>query len=328
MSQQTPTGETIERAVRSAGRAPSLHNSQPWQWVYDGASLQLHSVATRLLPATDTAGRQMLLSCGIALGHLRAALAAQGWRTRTAYFPNPTRRDHLATVTFEPATVVTDADRDRAAAIERRHTDRLPFEAPPGWPDFTVVLETVVDPADAVLTVLSEGARPELARASRMTATLRRYDSSYQAELQWWTGHSFVSAGVPAAALLTTEERERVDVGRALPTVHGESRRTGVAADRSTIVVLSTDHDAPEELVRCGTAVSTVLLEATVAGYATCPLTHLTEVARSRAIVRTLTGRTAQPQVLVRIGAAPIDSERPSPTPRLPLPEILRTTPL
>ncbi|MEC3957917.1 nitroreductase family protein [Nocardia sp. CDC153] len=322
-----PTGEVIERAVRLAGRAPSLHNSQPWRWEFDGTTLRLFSVPARLLPATDTAGRQMLLSCGVALGHLRAALAADGWRIRVAYFPNPTRRDHLANVTFEPAAVISDADRDRAQAIEHRHTDRLPFETPPGWAEFDTVLRTVVDPADATLTVLPDSTRPELARASRLTATLRRYDSSYQAELHWWTGHSFVSAGIPAAALITAEERERVDIGRSLPTVVGSPRRPELGVDRSRILVLSTDRDTPEGLVRCGVALSNVLLESTAAGYATCPLTHITEVPRSRAIVRTLTGLDAQPQVMVRIGAAGPGGENPAPTPRLPLAEILRTVP-
>lgn len=196
-----PTGETIERAVLLAGRAPSLHNSQPWRWVFDGTALQLFSVPERLLHATDTGGRQLLISCGIVLGHLDAALAAAGWRSRIAFLPNPTRPDQLATVTFARAEIVTDADRDRAAAITRRHTDRLPYAPPPGWDDFELVLRTVVAPEDATLAILPDTARAELAHAARLSAVLRRYDSSYQAELHWWTGHSFSTTGVPAEAL-------------------------------------------------------------------------------------------------------------------------------
>ncbi|MET9492963.1 NAD(P)H nitroreductase [Nocardia sp. NPDC006630] len=320
---QVPTGETIERAVRLAGRAPSLHNSQPWHWVFDGTVLRLHSDRTRLLPSTDTSGRQLLISCGVALGHLRAALAAAGWRAQVAYFPNPTQRDHLATVRFLPAHIVTDADRDRAAAIERRRTDRLPFETPVGWQDFETVLRTVVDPDDAVLTVLPDTARAALAHASLITASLRRYDAAYQAELQWWAGHSHAAEGIPASALISREERERVSVGRTLPTVSGDSRRTEVADDRSSILVLSTTADTPEELVRCGEALSTVLLECTAAGYATCPLTNMTELPHGRAIVRDLVGGRVVPQVLVRAGTRPDTAPPPAATPRRPLPDIL-----
>ncbi|MGW4531987.1 Acg family FMN-binding oxidoreductase [Nocardia sp. NPDC004340] len=320
-----PSGDTIEQAVRLSGRAPSLHNSQPWRWVFDGAALHLYSVRERMLPATDASGRQLLLSCGLALGHLRSALAAAGWQTRVAYFPNPTRHEHLATVTFEPARIVTDADLDRAAAIEVRYTDRLPFSAPNDWRDFEPVLPVIVDPRDAVITVLPPEARAELAHASRLTAAVRRYDSSYQAELQWWAGHSLAAEGIPPEARISTEERERVEVSRVLPAVGGESRRTEIDEDRSVVVVLS-GGDSAIEFLRCGEALSTILLECTVAGYHTCPLTHVTELPRSRAMIRALTGREEQPQVLVRIGSVPVSERRQPPTPRLPLTQILAVT--
>jgi nitroreductase len=114
----------IEKAVLLAGRAPSLHNSQPWRWEFDGKSLRLFSVPSRMLPATDPYGRQMLISCGIAVDHLRAAMAAAGWRCIIARFPAPNRRNHLARVDFVRALIVTEAERDRADAIVRRLTGR------------------------------------------------------------------------------------------------------------------------------------------------------------------------------------------------------------
>ncbi|MEU6832560.1 NAD(P)H nitroreductase [Nocardia beijingensis] len=319
---ELPTGETIEKAVLLAGRAPSLHNSQPWHWTFDGQALRLFAVPERRLPATDTTGRQMLISCGVALGHLRAAMSAAGWRTLVAHLPNPNRRDHLATLTFHRAHFVTDGDRARADAILRRRTDRLPFAAPPGWPDFETVLRSTFDPTDATLSVLHDDSRPTLARASEMTASLRRYDPDYHAELHWWTGHVVADAGVPEESLISEQERQRVSVGRKFPTVAG-ARRGEVADDHSVILVLSTDSDSPDDVVHCGEVLSTVLLECTLAGYATCPLTHLIEVPRSRALVRTLTGGFGLPQVLVRVGSAPDSGQDAPQTPRRPLAEIL-----
>ncbi|MGV9665259.1 Acg family FMN-binding oxidoreductase [Nocardia niigatensis] len=317
-----PSGETIEQAVRLAGRAPSLHNSQPWHWVFDGRTLNLFSVRSRMLPATDHSGRQMLISCGIALGHLRAVLAGVGWQTKVTYFPNPTRHDQLAEVTFEPARIVTDADRERAAAIATRYTDRLPFAAPAGWREFEPVLPVIVDPYDAVITVLPPEAHTELARASRLTAAVRRYDSDYQAELHWWAGHSLPMEGVPPSARVSAEERERVDLSRVLPATGDEPRRTEIEEDRSVVLVVSSGGSFTD-LLRCGEALSTILLECTVAGYATCPITHVTEVPQSRAVIRELTGRTEQPQVLVRVGTVPASDRKPTQTPRLPLEKIL-----
>ncbi|MGQ4600790.1 Acg family FMN-binding oxidoreductase [Nocardia sp. R6R-6] len=321
---QLPTGATIEKAVLLAGRAPSLHNSQPWRWMFDGAALRLFAVPERMLPATDVAGRQMLISCGIALNHLRVAMAAAGWRILVARFPDPNCRDHLATLTFRPAQIVTDGDRARADAILQRHTDRLPLAAPTGWSDFESVLRTTFDPDDATLDVLHNDSRPILARASEMTVSLRRYDSAYHAELQWWTGHTVADSGVPRETLISPEERQRVTVGRQFPTsTTSTPRRSEISADRSVILVLSTDSDGPDDLLRCGEVLSTVLLECTLAGFATCPLTHLTEVPRSRALVRELIGRSRLPQVLIRVGTAPEHAEAAAATPRRPLTEIL-----
>ncbi|WP_280317183.1 Acg family FMN-binding oxidoreductase [Nocardia wallacei] len=315
-----PTGTVVEKAVLLAGRAPSLHNSQPWRWIFDGVALHLLAVPGRMLPATDSSGRQMIISCGIALGHLNAAMAAAGLRPSIARFPNPNRRDHLATVRFHSARVVSDADRDRADAIVRRRTDRRPFAAPADWDSFETVLRSTFSPDDATVDVLSDDCRPALAHAAELSAALRRYDSSYQAELQWWTGHVVASTGVPRQALVTQQERSRVPIGRRLPT--GDAAAAAdFGTDKSTVLVLSTDTDAPGDLLRCGEVLSTVLLECTLAGYATCPLTHLTEIPRSRSIVRDLTGRNLMPQVLVRVGTGPESATEP--TPRLPLSDIL-----
>ncbi|MRH93572.1 hypothetical protein GFY24_40325 [Nocardia sp. SYP-A9097] len=68
-----------------------------------------------------------------------------------------------------------------------------------------------------------------------------------------------------------------------------------------------------------------MLSQCTAAGYATCPLTHITELPRSRSAVRELTGRRELPQVLVRAGSASHAEPPPVPTPRRPPSEILQT---
>ncbi|WP_254190660.1 Acg family FMN-binding oxidoreductase [Nocardia noduli] len=319
-----PTGEVIEKSVLLAGRAPSLHNSQPWRWIFDSHELRLYSVSSRILPATDAAGRQLLISCGVGLGHLHAAMAAAGWRTVIRRFPNPNQRDYLAAVEFRPALIVTDADRERADAIVARHTDRLPFAEPTDWEDFEIVLRSTLDPEGASLDVLPADSRPDLARASKLSAALRRYDSGYQAELRWWSGHPVEAAGVPPEVLTSQEDYERVGINRKFPSgSDGPRDADDTGPDRAAVLVLSTDDDSPEALLRCGEALSTVLLECTIAGYATCPLTHLTELPRSRDIVRQLTGRGQRPQVLVRVGMAPEARTDPPATPRLALDDIL-----
>lgn len=320
-----PSG-VIADAVSLACHAPSLHNSQPWRFVgqHDGV-VHLFLDRERLLD-TDSSGRQALLSCGAVLDHLRVAMAAAGWLAGVEYYPNPNDQTHLASVGFTPMSFVTDAHRGRAEAILARRTDRLPFAMPADWSSFAPLLRNAVGSDLAVLDVLPEEARPQLAAASRLTEALRRYDSSYHAELAWWTGSFETVDGIPPSSLPSDAETERVDIGRTFPVVEHPERRPQIARDASKVLVLSALDDTRRDTLRCGEALSVTLLEATTAGMATCPLTHMTEVAASRDIVSALTGHPL-PQVLIRVGTTPVSETVPPPTPRRPLSEVLTWRP-
>src|SRR5246127_1004542 len=176
MTQTTADTGVVTKAIRLACRAPSLHNSQPWRWIVRPTAVDLFADHRRIVRSADASGREALISCGGALGHFRAAMAAAGWHTNVDSFPNPGILDHLATIAFTPAHYVTTAERDRADAILRRRTDRLPFRAPSHWESCEPVLRRTIDHGKATLDVLPDEARPQLAEASRLTESLRRYD--------------------------------------------------------------------------------------------------------------------------------------------------------
>ena len=314
----------ITGAMTLAVRAPSLHNSQPWRWVADGGVLELFADPTRIGRSTDSTGREVLISCGAVLDHFCVAMAAAGWEALIDRFPNPNNHDHLATLEFRRMEFVTDAHRARAEAIGHRQTDRLPFAAPPQWDSFEPVLRQTVDASIADLDVIPDDSRPQLADASRLTAEMRRYDSSYHAELQWWTAHPTRRRVFRQSALLSETEAQRVDVARDFPTGRDRERRALVGGDHAKILVLSTYDDSRENALGCGEALSTVLLECTMASLATCTLTHMIELHASREIVRRLTRRLAEPQLLIRVGTIPQTESPPSPTPRRPVSEVLQ----
>lgn len=312
---------TITDAVELACRAPSVHNSQPWHWVADRSGLQLFLDPDRLV-ATDRSGREALLSCGAALDHLRVAMAAAGWAAHVDRFPNPSDPNHLAAIDFSPIPYVTDGHRARAAAIRRRRTDRLPFGPPPNWDSVEVLLRNAVDESVAILDVVGDAARPRLAEASQLTESLRMYDSDYHAELAWWTSWLAVSDGIPHSSLVSAAEGDRVDIGRNFPVTHDRAeRRMSVPEDRSKVLVLSAHDDTRKDTLGCGEALSQVLLEATLAGLATCTLTHLTELRASRDIISALVDRDL-PQLLIRVGTAPSIDDAPPPTPRRRLDDV------
>jgi hypothetical protein len=327
-SKAAVSSDVIADAVHLACRAPSIHNSQPWRFVGEGGRvLHLHLDRDRLVD-TDASGRQALLSCGAVLDHLRVAMAAAGWLANVDYYPNPNDHGHLATIDFVPMTYVTEAHRRRANAILSRRTDRLPFAAPGNWNAFEPLLRHAVDADIALLDILPDHSRPRLAEASQLTESLRLYDSSYHAELAWWTGPFGATDGIPHSSLVSAAESDRVDIGRNFPVTHHSERRMEVNEDSSALVLLSALDDTPRDILNCGEALSAVLLEATMAGLATCPLTHVTEVEASREIICGLSGR-ALPQVLIRMGVvpAPAIDDAPPPTPRRPLNDVLSWRP-
>lgn len=314
--------EIIKDAVSLACRAPSLHNSQPWRWVRDRAGLQLFLDPSRAVYTDDTA-REALISCGAALDHLRVALAAAGWHTLIERFPDPADPTHLAAVTFDRGGEVTAAQRRRADAILLRRTDRLPLAAPRNWSVVEAILSAELASGPVRLDTVPTAERTRLAEASQYSETLRLYDGEYHAELDWWTAPFEVADGIPQSALISASESDRVDVGRVFPVTRAGQRRADIGDDRAAIAVLSTPGDGPGDALGCGEALSTVLLECAAAGLATCPLTHITEVATSRAMVAALIGGDAVPQVLIRVGTAPAIENPPPPTPRHPVDEVL-----
>ncbi|WP_421841418.1 Acg family FMN-binding oxidoreductase [Mycobacterium sp.] len=319
--------EVLKEAISLACRAPSVHNRQPWRWVVEGGlegpAVQLFVDHQRTVPATDHSGRETIISCGAVLDHLRVAMTAAQWLAHIARFPNPNDPDHLATVEFSPIDYVTETQRDRARAVLQRRTDRLPFDCPTYWHLFEPVLRSTFDDHVAILDVLADEMRPRLAEASQLSEALRRDDPLYHAELEWWTSPFALAEGVPPGALPSDTERLRVDIGREFPVRGHQDRRAEIAADASKILVLSTPEDTRADVLRCGEVLSTVLLECTMAGMATCTLTHLIESSQSRGIVRALIGGRANPQVLIRVGIAPPIEELPATTPRRSLDSVL-----
>jgi len=327
MTKATVSLREIEDAVYLACRAPSFHNSQPWKWILDSGSATLKLfLDTDWLVASDGSGRQAMLSCGAALDHLRVAMAAAGWTTLVDRFPNPNNRHHLADIDFRPAIGVTPAQRRAADAILCRRTDRLPFGAVEDWPAFEKLLRLAVGNRPTRIDVLDARQRTELAEASHLAELLRKYDAAYHAELGWWTAPFGAATGVPHSALVSAAESDRVDIGRAFPVTHTQERRRQTGDDRATVVVISALGDSREDILACGETLSAVLLEATIAGLATCTLTHLTEHGATRDIISKLTGHSL-PQVLVRIGTAPALDEVPPPTPRRQLSDVFRCRP-
>jgi nitroreductase len=322
-----PTGpdpETVRAALALASRAPSIHNTQPWRWRLGDESVHLFADRGRQVVATDPGGRDLIVSCGAVLHHARVALAAFGWATRVHRLPNPATPDHLAGLELTPH-VPTDRDIATAAVISRRRTDRRRMS---DWPVRPRDLAHVADRARAegavAVAVTDPGARFDLAGAIAQAAVIQESSPGYAVELATWTGRARGDRdGVPAAGIPAPDRSD--DPGsRAFP--YGTLPRTTGRryGQRTELLVIGTSGDDVLSRIRAGEATSAALLAATELGLASGPLSQPLEVAGSRRTIRDkVLGGMAEPQLVIRLGWAPVNAGPLPVTPRRAVEDVL-----
>jgi hypothetical protein len=88
--------DLVAALVARAGRAPSVHNTQPWLFRAGPHGLELRADHERRLAQTDPAGRETLISCGAALFGVRLAIREIGYRPAIRLLPDPARPSLLA----------------------------------------------------------------------------------------------------------------------------------------------------------------------------------------------------------------------------------------
>lgn len=328
MTAKKPDDGTVRTVLALAGRAPSVHNTQPWRWAVGAESVHLVADWDRWLRATDPDGRDLLVSCGAALHHLRTAFAGTGFATRVHRLPNPADPTRLAAVEARAATA-TDEQVAMVSAIGRRRTDRRRFSS---WPvpngHLDLFAARAAEEGVLAVPVTDPAQRRELATAIALAAAGQEHVAGYGTELGLWTGRGRAGVdGVPASAAPSAASshggiRMRRFGAGSLPELDEED------ADAGALLVLATAGDDTLSRLRAGEAASAVLLAATGLGLATCPLSQPLELPETRAAIRdNVLDGAAVPQLVLRVGWAPAAAAPLPATPRRPLADVLSPLP-
>lgn len=77
----TLTREESLFLIEQAGKAPSGHNTQPWQFVPHDSAIDIRPDYRRALPVVDPAHRELFVSLGCAAENLCIAAAHRGYHT-------------------------------------------------------------------------------------------------------------------------------------------------------------------------------------------------------------------------------------------------------
>jgi len=173
VSAEFPDTETLRAVLALATLAPSVRDSQPWNWHIGPRRVDLYVDPRRPPPRNDPDRRDVLLSCGAALHHCAVALAATGWRAKLRRLPDPARRDHLAAVEMVPQSPA-ELDVSLASAIARRRTDHGAYGSlPVPWEDIALMG----------------------ARAARAGVMLRQIDRNQSESGSEWDSAVFLALG-------------------------------------------------------------------------------------------------------------------------------------
>jgi nitroreductase len=319
MNPSADLDNAIVPILEAALRAPSSHNTQPWRFRVDDGTVHLYADRTRGLAVNDPHDRELAISCGCALLHLRVAAAANGLTALVRLLPDPADDDLLATVSFAPAGDSPDPDASLAQHIDHRHTYRKRFE-PRQIPES--VLDGLIEAAQsegATLYLLStEDLRHQVAELIAEGDAAHWANPSWRRELASWMHPEREGDGITIPWLtgpLTQFAVRTFDMG------DGEGAKDRQIADESPVLaVLYTADDTQLEWVKAGQALGRVLLQACGHHVQASFLNQPVQLPQLRPQLHELLGQLGFAQMVIRFGY--VDGRLPV-TPRRQLHEVM-----
>ncbi len=291
--------------LRTAGRAPSLHNSQPWLFSVFPHAIELHTDARRSPAVADPDNRETRIGCGAALFNLQLGLHGHGIRPTVTILPDRARPDLLAVVRHGGTKPPTPEQRDllRAAALSR--TNRHPYtDAPVDTPSLHAVRRAALVEGAWLHIVQDPGQRATLRGIAARAHREQEADPAFRAEFAGWVAVAPERPdGVPAPAGGARPEPQDHRVLRDFTSGTGSDRVVGKDFESEPVIaVLSSHLSGPSAEVQVGQALQRVLLTATTHGLSISFLSHIVEVASAREELRRLISGARPPQAVLRIG--------------------------
>ncbi|RQV01920.1 nitroreductase [Burkholderia cenocepacia] len=318
--------DQLKSLLAYAVLAPSSHNSQPWRFIVNGATIAVCADRVRALPVVDPFDRELIISCGAALLNLRVALDHAGLAHTISTFPSEVDPDLLALV-----RVCDDGYSDPSLgglfdAIQARVTTRAPFESTevPDEIQRELIAAGVAEGAE-VACIDSVAHRARVAELVAQADQQQFADPRFRRELASWIdprrrvdGMPAFAAGVPTlldfAAPVVTMAVRTFDLGNGLAALHHQ-----LVGASPLIVCISTVRDDREAWLAAGQALERILLVAARADYTASYLNQPIETAALRADLGRTLGLRGEPQLLLRVGRGPHTPH----SPRRPLGEVI-----
>lgn len=301
------SSEDLARIAAIAGRAPSLHNSQPWKFRAGRFSVDLLADRSRQLHHADPSGRELMISCGAALFGLRLSMRALGHLPAAELFPDPARPDVLARVRIVGQAALTRHETELLAAVQHRHTHRGAFTPGEISPRLVAGMRGDAAAERAGLTVLADPSKIAFVTELALRAAKEQAASLPTAsETRSWarSAESPARDGVPAFALAEESgEAAAVGPGR-LPQRDFGIRGIAPAGGEppAATAVLTTPADGPADWIQAGQALHRMLLRAAARWVFASLQSQPVESAGPRAELRSGLRLAGYPQLVLQFG--------------------------
>ena len=314
----------LEHLVFMATCAPSVHNTQPWEFSPITDGLLLRRDRRRQLTVLDPEGRELLVSCGTAVHHLQVAARALSLDCELVLFPDTGGPDDVAEVRLTRGSPATVSQVAAAVAILHRHTTRGRFSEDKVPEVLLHQLRVVVEQQHGMFRVIHEDELTEVeVLVSRAEQSLRD-TPGYADELARWVWSAPTPErgdGLPAETTDHGPGRAESLQGRAFAAESSPAHDPPPRAEHPTVVLLSTLADSPLDWVQAGQSLSALLLAATNQGVVAQPIGQVVDLPSSRWALQTHLGTVGAPQMLLRLGFG-LGTDVPV-SPRRPVAEVL-----
>ena len=310
--------EDQEAMLRAAVAAPSMHNTQPWRFRFNGRTVEVYRDRERELPAEDPSRRMLFVSLGAAIFNLRVAAAARGFGSQVRHLMHQRRPDLVAVIELD--TPPSGGLAELAPYITQRRTNREPFSDERLPDQVRAELDLCARLEGAVLQWLDRPPRRWWLRmATTEAANADDEDRGRTAERRRWVGGDREDDGVPSSALGPRGAGGDPVVRDLAATEADEARPVADFERDPQFAVLATRYDGPIEWLRAGQALERVLLPATARGISVSMLNQAIEHEGLRLQLNDPLGPWQRPQAVIRFGYGP----SVPPTPRRSIADVV-----
>lgn len=317
--------DRLLKMVGHAVMAPSGHNTQPWLFRLKPGQVELLADLSRACPVVDPCNRELTISCGAALYHLKLAIHCDSLATMVRILPPGNEENVIARVMVAGPYAPSDDEQQLFEAIPDRRTNRFPFTKQ----DVDPQLQT-----EWINDAKSEGAWIHLIHSDREKHALadlisegdreQASDKRFRHELAKWI-HSNTSSrrdGIPGYSQGIGDFASHFGwlAVRTFDWGDGQAAKDRQLAEGSPLLaVIGTNGDTPADWIACGQALAKILLRGAAWSVDASYLNQPIEIPRLRTKLSKLIGANGYPQILLRLG----HGREVKPTPRRNVDEVI-----